>query len=159
MAVMGSPMLVDPHSCQQEVSNIQSVVISGCIGCCAMWQTVAFLKRYLVAIFAEYWSRLHLHCINDPLQLTEDNCFLVMEFKPRFSCFRIVTLVKFGLDSDPIRAQKNVSLYQMSKLFVGTLFRCHMELFRWRGVTCLPDNFPIQQKDRLFLIGNLLNFI
>ena len=27
------------------------------------------------------------------------------------------------------------------------------------GVTGLPDNLPIQQKDRLFLSGNLFNFI
>ena len=31
------------------------------------------------------------------------------------------------------------------------LFVCSiMELLRWRGLTGLPDNFPIQQKDRLF---------
>ena len=34
-----------------------------------------------------------------------------------------------------------------------------MELFRWRGVICFTDNFPIQQKDRLFLKRNVFNFI
>ena len=34
-----------------------------------------------------------------------------------------------------------------------------IELFSKKGVTGLPDNFPIQQKDRLFLQGNIYNFI
>ena len=34
-----------------------------------------------------------------------------------------------------------------------------MELFSQIGVTGLPDNFHIQQKDKLFLYGNLFNFI
>ena len=34
-----------------------------------------------------------------------------------------------------------------------------MELFRSRWVTCLPENFPIQQTDSLFLKGKLFNFI
>ena len=37
--------------------------------------------------------------------------------------------------------------------------RCSMELFSQIGVTGLPDNFHIQQKDKLFLYGNLFNFI
>ena len=33
-----------------------------------------------------------------------------------------------------------------------------MELFRSRVVTSLPDNLPTQQKDRLYVKGNIFNF-
>ena len=61
--------------------------------------------------------------------------------------------------SETIRAQFKTKILVTKKL----LFRYRLVLvwrsFDKRGVNGMPDNFPIQQKDRVFLLGDLLNFI
>lgn len=61
--------------------------------------------------------------------------------------------------SETIRAQFKTKILVTKKL----LFRYRLVLvwrsFDKRGVNGMPDNFPIQRKDRLILKGKLFNFI
>ena len=45
---------------------------------------------------------------------------------------------------------KNAKVNKMQRKQPTYFDKPRKELFRKRGATCLPDNFSVQQKDRLF---------